>query len=425
MQNIYQTLYQMIVKDPAFSTEVIRLRRLFHRFPETAWTEVRTTEAIVDYLSQLGYELWQGEAVSGHETGVVAEICCGGQEDDGKENGPLIALRFDIDGLPNQETELAGHKPNKEGFSSEREGFMHACGHDGHIAIGLGCALIFSRIRELLKGRIRLIFQPAEEGCRGARTVVAHGWLDQVDYFLAGHIVPRLYLEDSRFPKTVTDQWDVLPVSGSFATTKLNARFTGKSSHGATPEKGVSVIPAMASAILALNGIPRHSEGATRINVGKMWAGEGRNILASQGEMELEVRGETTALNCYMEERAVAILKGQAQVYGCQVDLDILGPCPSLVSSTDFCGRITRILQEQYDGTLQVPSETGVFRASEDAAVMMEHVKEQGGQAAYLLYSADAVASLHKPDYDFEESVLTRAALIVTSVTACCGRNEK
>mgnify|MGYP002671194830 FL=1 len=109
-------------------------------------------------------------------TGVVAVLRCG--------EGATLAMRFDIDALPMAECPQETHRPTREGFASVNPGMMHACGHDGHAAIGLGVAHILAAHRDELRGTVKLIFQPAEEGVRGAKSIVENGHLDGVDYLI-------------------------------------------------------------------------------------------------------------------------------------------------------------------------------------------------------------------------------------------------
>ena len=394
-------------KAKALSDTMIQNRRILHKIPETAWQEKETTRFLAAALKEMGYEIITGEAVAGHETGVIATLRC--------QDGPTFVLRFDIDALAANECSSPSHFPSKAGFRSGYEGFMHACGHDGHAAIGLGCARLLMDLRHTLRGTIRLIFQPAEEGGRGAAPIVQRGWLDDADFFLAGHIVGREYTDGQ--PADV-----ISGVCNSLATTKFDAIFTGRSCHAASPEQGASVISAMASAILNLNGIPRHSEGATFLNIGRISAGEGRNIVAGQGKMELEVRGATTELNQYMENRAFQILQDSAHLYGCQAEIEIQGNAPSLTSSPELCATLRALCRERLE-FVRVLDTSVPFRASEDAAVMLERVICRGGQGAYLLFPTDNTAPLHSCSYDFNETILAKAAAVFTAaVYQFCGR---
>jgi metal-dependent amidase/aminoacylase/carboxypeptidase family protein len=195
--------------------EIVGYRRDFHRHAESGWTEFRTASLIARRLSDLGYEVkagreviedgermglpapevleerWQRaahqggdaeflETVRGGFTGVVATLQHG--------QGPTVGLRFDIDAVDIQESQHPDHRPVREGFASVNDDAMHACGHDGHAAIGLGVAKVLMRLKTEIQGTVKLVFQPAEEGVRGAKAMVAAGAVDDVDYMLGAHL---------------------------------------------------------------------------------------------------------------------------------------------------------------------------------------------------------------------------------------------
>ena len=391
----------------ALAPKLTAWRRHLHTIPETAWNERETSAFLASELKRMGYEVITGNPVAGHDTGLVAELRCGGADQ------PVFALRFDIDGLPVEEASDPEHLPLARGFQSCHAGCMHACGHDGHAAIGLGCARLLQKLRHHLSGTVRLIFQPAEEGARGAAPVVEKGWLSDASYFLAGHITGREYGGPA--------EPDAIPVCSSLATTKFDAVFHGRSCHGAQPEQGASAISAMAAAVLALNAIPRHSQGATFLNVGRITAGEGRNVIAGFGRMEAEVRGASTELNHYMEEQAFRIIRHCAAMYGCTADILPQGHAPSLESSPDFCRELAEICGKGLS-SVRFAEKPEVFRASEDAAAMLRTVREAGGKGAFLLFPTGTAAPLHSCRYDFDETILPKAVSIFTAaVFHWCG----
>ena len=226
--------------------QLANLRRDFHRYPETGWLEMRTSAIIARTLTELGYEVLTGRAVCEESarmgvppkktteahlervlaqgtpleyltedmregfTGVIGVLRCG--------EGPTLAMRFDIDALGMIECPQDSHRPTREGFASLNPGMMHACGHDAHAVIGLGTAKALMALREQLHGTLKLIFQPGEEGARGAKAIVAKGHLDDVDFFIGSHVAPTHDLDDG----------DVTPGTyGSLATTKYDVTFTG------------------------------------------------------------------------------------------------------------------------------------------------------------------------------------------------------
>lgn len=375
--------------------ELIGLRRAFHCCPETAWEEVRTTKMIREYLQPLGYHL-EKLPIQEHDTGVLASLHCG--------TGPVITLRFDIDGLPIEESASFSHLPAREHFSSENSGKMHACGHDGHIAIGLFTANMLSLHRDSLHGTLQLLFQPAEEGCRGALPIAESGLMDTTDIFLAGHIVPV-----SQYPPK---EGDFLVVDSSFATTKLDVIYRGKAAHAAHPEEGCSVMPAAGQLLTRLYALTDKSGGDTVLNVGTLAAGTSRNILADHMRMEIEVRGKDTETNKELTDLTVQTIRNTAREYGLPCEIIKAGSAPSLKSTHSLTEELYRLFQDTSLPVHASPLKTTAFMASEDAAHLMEAVKSHGGQAAYLLFPAHTGAVLHQPDYTFDEAVLAKAVFI-------------
>lgn len=378
----------------AHTPELIRLRREFHQIPETAWQETETTKKICSYLEKLPLTL-SPLPISGHDTGVLAVLSCGG--------GPVVTLRFDIDGLPIQETEAPSHLATKEHFASRHPGCMHACGHDGHIAIGLLTAAILCAHKEGLHGTVQFLFQPAEEGCRGARPIAESHLLDCTDYFLAGHIVPV-----SQYPMA---DGDFIMVDGSFATTKLDITLQGKAAHAAHPKEGQSVMPALGKLLTAMYDLVPSDREDIILNVGKLQAGAARNILAARAELEVEMRGMTTEKNNQLTESVLSILQAITKQHKITGKTEITGSAPSLESSDTLTDRLYTYFQKKLYSLHVSSQETTRFLASEDASHLMECVKTHGGQAVYMLFPAKTTAVLHQPDYSFDENVLLRATI--------------
>lgn len=424
-------IYERIITMAEAMTDSLAARRRdFHKFAETGWFEMRTSSIIARELTDMGYEVLVGEqvcrrdarmgvpseevleaqyhravaqgadpefvqAAKGGMTGVIGILRCG--------EGPVIAMRFDIDALGVFEEKDPSHRPAREGFGSVNEGFMHACGHDGHAAIGLGVAKVLMEIRDSLRGTVKLIFQPAEEGVRGAKSIVDNGHLDGVDYLIGSHLTKK---KDG-------DSAAVFPGShGSLATTKYDVIFRGVSAHaGGSPERGKNVMLAVGTSILNLYAIPRHSAGASRINVGTVTSGSGRNVIADEAKMEIEVRGETTEINQYMEEYARNILEGAAQMHGCTCEMKLMGAAHSMESDEELMERIRKVCEEH----LHLPvSEKNSCKngGSEDVSYMMSRVQEQGGKAVFMRVLTKQSAPGHNRRFDFDESALPNAVKI-------------
>ena len=411
-------------------------RRDFHRFAETGWLEMRTSAMIHRTLKELGYEVLTGrevclegarlglpeeEEMRAHGelvlsqgapaeyltkdmkegyTGVIGILRCG--------EGPVVALRFDIDALGLVEDEKESHRPFREGFSSVNKGMMHACGHDGHGAIGLGVAEVLMKLKSEMRGTIKLIFQPGEEGGRGARAIVAHGHLDDVDYFAGTHIAP------SGGP----DDGDVTPGTwGSLANYKYDAHFYGEAAHaGGFPEKGRSAIAAAAHAVLGLTAIPRHSEGITRVNVGVIQGGTGRNVIPNHAVIQFEVRGETTEINQYMADEAVRICQGAAQITGCRCELILQGGGESQHSDVDFLEQIAGIVERELPHLKVSSCKNAKNWGSEDISLMMNRVQAHGGKAVYMRSVTPTASAQHTTAFDFDEDVLVEGIEVFAAI---------
>ena len=190
-----------------YHDQLISIRRHLHTMPEEGWSEFTTTNFIVEKLKEYGYQVLLGTKVINPENclgrsqkvvdagiayarknGVSEDFlkategytgCCG-ILDTGRP-GPTLAVRFDIDCVPVTESTEQDHIPQSEGFESTRPGLMHACGHDAHMTMGLGLAEYLAAHKDEFKGTIKLIFQPAEEGVRGAKAMAEAGVVDDVD----------------------------------------------------------------------------------------------------------------------------------------------------------------------------------------------------------------------------------------------------
>ena len=313
---------------PDAAARAIATRRDLHKHPELGLTEFRTASLVAQRLSELGLRVQLGRevmdsasrvglppeaeldrayrraeaegapaaflpALAGGHTAVVGTLT-------GAAPGPVVALRVDMDALPILEDDTQAHLPAREGFGSIHPGLMHACAHDGHTAIGLAVAEVLSGVKDRLHGTVKFIFQPAEEGGRGALPMVKAGVVDDVDHFIAIHLGTGV---PSR-----TFRPDVL---GHLASAKLDVTFRGRAAHaGGNPDEGRNALLGAATAVLGLYGISRHHAGRSRVNVGTLRAGSGRNVIADEAVLQMEVRGETAEITDYMLKRAEAVLRG-------------------------------------------------------------------------------------------------------------------
>ncbi len=403
-----------------YSDDLVALRRELHRMPEIGWSEFATTARVIGLLRGYGFEVLAGPQVVardhtlGREPAVVeaglafaksrgvddallAEMDgltgCVGIKRTGRP-GPVVALRFDIDCVNVQESSDPSHRPAALGFASERPGLMHACGHDGHMAIGLTLARWVAEHADELGGTIKLVFQPAEEGVRGAAAMAARGVVDDVDVFVGAHLAMM-----------GTTGEIVTSPHGFLCTTKLDLRFRGRPAHaGVEPQLGRNALAAAAHAVTQLLGIPRHGSGMTRINIGEMRAGEGRNVIPVNAELKLEVRGQTGEINQYMVDQVGAIADGVAKSFGVEYEIEKMGEAVDLVNDAALVDVIA-------DVAASIPSivkvtATANFGGSEDATILARRVQARGGQAAYIVIGSRRPAGHHQAEFDIDEPSL-------------------
>ena len=394
---------------------LIDLRRDLHRHPEPAWREFYTTARIVEELERVGVdELFVGREVtagdrssvpddeelrrwfelaadSGADADTLARIeggYTGAVAVLNKGDGPTVGLRVDIDALPREESEDADHAPAAEGFRSTT-GAMHACGHDAHATMGIG---VIEAVKDSdFSGTLKVFFQPAEEVIAGGGPLVESGHLDDLDYLLAVHV-------GLDHPTGEV----VAAVDGFLAVSHFDATFEGEPAHaGGNPSKGKNAIQAAATAIQNLYAIPRHEDGATRVNAGVIRGGTASNIIAEEVEVHGEVRGETTELMEYMRDRAEAVLESAAEMHLCSVDVEAEGYAPSAESDEEL-GMIVADVAREVGGVDSV-IDHDELGGSEDATFLMRSVQENGGLATYVGIGTDHPGGHHTATFDVDE----------------------
>ncbi len=413
--------------------QLTQFRRTFHRHAESGMAEFWTTARIAEELTSFGLSPVVGDSVSSPEArmGVPDSDKLRAAEARARNEGasPLwlqrmngvtglvvdirpdlpvhTVLRFDIDAVNVQESTDSEHRPAREGFASLHDGVSHACGHDGHIAIGLGLALELTKRRDRLTRGVRLLFQPGEEGCRGARAMAAAGWLNGARHVLAAHI--GMWANE--------DHALVCGARGFLATTKFDVEFFGKAAHaGAEPEKGANSLLAAASAALNMHALPRHGQGDSRITVGMLEAGSGRNIIPDHARMVCETRGSTTAVNDYMFEHCRSIIEHTAAMYGQRSLIRLMGGSDN-ADSDDSMIRVVRKVADETPWFFKdrIRDDAPGF-GSDDACVHMAAMQRQGGDAAYLMLGSELAAGHHSPSFDFHENALLPSVELLLNV---------
>ena len=396
--------------------EMIQTRRQIHKRPELGWTEFETMWLVCRQLEKFGIPYVMGTKVinpkfvmgryptevkdaverakkhgvpqsfidkSEGYTGVVAIIETG-------RPGPVTAFRADLDALPVRESEDPAHLPAKLGFASERPGLMHACGHDGHTAVGLAVAHWLEDHKDELCGTFKVLFQPAEEGVRGGRPMAESGIVDDVDWLVGSHVGGALKSGEV-----------CVQEAGFLASTKFDIYFTGLEAHaGNAPEKGHSALVAAACATMMLQGIPRHGGGDSRVAVGKLVAGEGRNIVAAHAMMQMEVRGGTQAVNDFMVDNGNRIIEAVETAYQVKAKITRVGETSTLVVCPPLLDKVEEAMRA-VPGIKILPRYHGAD-GSEDCSWLIRKVASHGGQAGFFLYGCEQKGH-HRPDFEIQD----------------------
>ena len=421
-------------------------RRTFHRVPEPGWREFYTTNLLVTELEGILDVEWtrpgpssesvhggRGEIAVGRETNDPDERMAVPNDDSIEEwhdragergaredvleataggytgvvarfergDGPSIALRVDIDALFIDEASDENHRPAVEGFRSEHDGLMHACGHDAHMTIGL--ATLEAVIESDFEGTFTVFFQPAEEDAGGGKAMAEGPYLDGVEYLLAVHIGL-----DHPTGEVVAGIVEPLAMS------HLEVAVRGRSAHaGKAPHEGRNAIQAVATAVQNVYGIPRHGDGMTRVNVGRIDAGTSSNVIAERAEVLAEVRGETTELMEYAKGEFERIFETAAEMHGCRADVSVVSESPRADSDDELVALVYDVASET--SGVDSPVRTASFGASEDATFLMEAVQDRGGLASYLIVGTDHPDSHHTPHFDVDERSLGIAVDVLTA----------
>ena len=307
----------------AFRDEVVKLRHQFHRHPETAWKEVETSKKIESLLREWGFENIR-RGVRGTPCGVMADI------NPGRE-GPSIALRADMDALAIKEE-------NCVPYVSESEGVMHACGHDSHMAILLGAARVLSSIKDDLPGRVRLIFQPAEEGGAtsdnhpGAECMIREGVLEGMDAIAGLHIWSPLE----------TGLVAVRPGPLMSACDSWTVRIYGKGGHGAMPQDAIDPTLAATTFVNLLQTIVSREldpKEIAIISVGKIITGSAFNIIPDS----VEITGTTRTFNPAIQDNMPVMIRriadGVCAALRCRAELEYTRFVPPTINDEELTKR--------------------------------------------------------------------------------------
>jgi amidohydrolase len=374
----------------AMRDELIARRRDFHQHPELAFEEVRTAGIVAQALSDLGLEVQTGVG----KTGVVAML-------DGDQDGPTVLVRADMDALPIKEE-------NAVEYISGTSGKMHACGHDGHTTIALGVAKILSKHKDKISGRVKFVFQPAEEIAGGALAMIKDGVLQdpRPDVSLGLHLWNNLPLGRLGVAEG--------PVMAGSSIFKI--RITGRGGHGAQPQMTVDPVVCAAQIITALQTIVSRNvdpSDTAVVSVTVVKAGEAHNVIPQSAELTGTMRAFKTEVRDLVTKRMEEIARGIGVAMGCEIEFEMNHLTIPVVNRPEVAEKILPTFA-QIVGTENLDS-TARTMGGEDMAYLMNDIPGM----FFFVGSANAERELnyghHHPRFDFDEEALPLSVALLSA----------
>ena len=366
----------------ALQTQLVTWRRNIHQKPELGFQEQLTADLISRQLDRWSIPHQTGIA----KTGIVATI-------EGNKPGKVIAIRADMDALPIQEA-------NEISYKSQHPGKMHACGHDGHVAIALGTASYLNRHKDRLAGTVKIIFQPAEEGPGGAKPMIEAGVLQNpdVDAIIGLHLWNNLPLG------TVGVRQGALMA----AVECFKLQITGKGGHGAMPDQTIDSIVVGSQIVNALQTIVSRNINpldSAVVTVGEFHGGTALNVIADSVSMSGTVRYFNTQLESVIGERIEAIVAGICQSHGATYKLDYWQLYPPTINDPQMARLVASVANEVVETPIGVVPECQTM-GGEDMSFFLQQVPG----CYFFVGSANSDRDLayphHHPRFDFDEAAL-------------------
>lgn len=366
----------------AMQADLVTWRRHLHQRPELGFRENLTAAFIQQQLTDWGVSHQTGIA----KTGIVAVIESG-------QPGPVLGIRADMDALPI-------HEENQVPYRSQHDGVMHACGHDGHVAIALGIVRYLSQHRNQWRGTVKVIFQPAEEGPGGAKPMIEAGVLKNpdVEAMIGLHV------------------WNNLPLgtvgvrNGPLmaATELFKITVQGKGGHGALPHQTVDAIVVGAQIVNALQTIVARNIDPIQsavVSIGKFHSGHAPNVIADMAELAGTVRYFDPRYADFFAPRIEQIVAGICQSQGATYQLDYQALYPPVVNDVAMAELVRSVALEVVETPAGVVPDCHTM-GGEDMAFFLQEVPG----CYFFLGSANVDQALayphHHPRFDFDETVL-------------------
>jgi amidohydrolase len=379
--------------------QLVELRKTLHQHPELAFEEHETAKAVTAFLAKLGIPFRTGVG----KTGVVAVL-------EGSAPGRTIGIRADMDALPI-------HEETGVPYASKIPGKMHACGHDVHTVIALGVAAALSEMKDALKGRIKFIFQPAEETLSGAAAMIADGALDdpKMDAILGYHNWPQVKTGMVGFhPETVMASADAFDLT-----------LKGRMSHGAHPHLGVDALAAGAYFVTQLQTVVSREVAPLSpavVTIGEFHSGTARNVLASSAVLKGSVRTMAPGLSGAIEAAVRRMLEGIKTGMRVDYELEWKRVAPALRNDRETLARVLECAKDVLgpDNVVEMPEPS---MGSEDFAWFAEKVPAAHLRIGSKIDGLDT--AIHRANYDCNELVIpigvrvvARAALDLSTPSA-------
>ncbi|HLP87221.1 MAG TPA: M20 family metallopeptidase [Nostocaceae cyanobacterium] len=377
-------LAQVRLEIRALQPQLVEWRRSIHQKPELGFQENLTAEFIAQKLQTWGIEHQTGIA----KTGIVAII-------KGEKSGTekVLGIRADMDALPIQEL-------NEVPYCSQHPGIMHACGHDGHIAIALGTAYYLQQNRQHLTGTVKIIFQPAEEGPGGAKPMIEAGVLKNPDV----NAIIGLHIWNNLPLGTIGVRTGALMA----AVECFDCTILGKGGHGAIPHQTIDSVVVAAQIVNALQTIVSRNvnpiESAV-VTVGELHAGTARNVIADTARMSGTIRYFNPDYADFFKQRIEQIIAGICQSHGAKYEFNHVHYYPPVINDPNIAELVRSVAAEVIETPLGIVPECQTM-GGEDMSFFLQEIPG----CYFFLGSANAEKKLdyphHHPRFDFDETVL-------------------
>ncbi len=378
--------------------DMVQMRRDFHMHPELGFEEKRTSQIVAKNLQDLGLEVQQGVA----QTGVVGIL-------EGAKPGPTIMLRFDMDGLPIQEE-------SKQDYASQNPGVMHACGHDGHTTMGLTLARIMAQYQEDIAGRLKFVFQPAEEGLGGAFAMIADGVLNnpKPDVAFAMHLWTPEPIGNVRVMEG--------PCMASSSVFTLTVH--GHGGHGAAPHLAVDPVLAAAHIVAALQSIVSRNvnpQDSVVVSIGQFNAGTTFNVIPERAVLKGTVRSYNNELHRMIYRRILEMATKMADAFSCTATMETVAIVQAVVNAPEPTAHVR-------DAVIQIMGADRVVEkrtmASEDMGFFLDEVP---GCYFFIGAGDDNLGKYphHHPRFDFDERAMINGVAVMGQAVANYVMNHK